>query len=120
MGIPIPEGNEQRMEAAEEGLTMGYIYNFPPMMGEFDAKDCVAKIHEELTEFQAEAGIYTFTESTKEFDRLNVKAVIELLDVIHACETMLRLYDNDYMVSAAKTEVIRKNEERGYYTEGDE
>lgn len=99
---------------------MGYIYNFPPIAGDFDARDCVAKIHEELTEFQAEAGIYTFTESAKEFDRLNVKAVIELLDIIHACETMLRLYDNDFLASAAKTEVIRKNEERGYYTEGDE
>lgn len=95
---------------------MAYIYNFPPMMGEFDATDVVAKIHDELSEFQAEVGIYTFTESTKEFDRLNVKAVMELMDVIRACETMLRLFDNDYLVRAAHAEVLRKNDERGYCT----
>lgn len=98
---------------------MGYIYNFPPMMGDYDARDCVAKIQEELSEFQAETGIYTFTECTGEFDRLNIKAVMELLDVIHACETMLRLFDNDYLVSAAEAEVVRKNDERGYYTDGE-
>lgn len=96
---------------------MAYIYNFPPMMGEFDARDVIAKIHEELSEFQSEVGIYTFTESTKEFDRLNIKAVMELLDVIHACETMLRLFDNDYLVRAAHAEVVRKYEEQGYCTE---
>ena len=93
---------------------MAYRYNFPPMMGEFDARDVVEKIHEELSEFQAELGIYTFTESTKEFDRLNIKAVMELLDVIRACETMLRLFDNDYLVRAAHAEVLRKDDELGY------
>ena len=94
---------------------MAYYYNFPAIAGDFAADDVLAKIQEELGEFQAEIGIYSFTENYKEFDRLNVKAVMELLDVIHACETMLRLFDNDVLVDAAHFEVVRKNDERGYY-----
>ena len=115
MGIQVPECDGQRLEAAEEGIDMGYVFNFPAIAGDHEPKEVLAKIQEELGEFQAESGIFTFIDDEREFDRLNLKAVIELLDVIHACETMLRAYENRDMVDAAFREVIRKNEERGYY-----
>lgn len=40
--------------------------------------------------------------------------VMELMDVIHACETALREFDPRHL-DAAKMLVIRKNDDRGYY-----
>ena len=40
--------------------------------------------------------------------------VMELMDVIHACETALREFDPCHL-DAIKSLVIRKNDERGYY-----
>lgn len=46
-------------------------------------------------------------ESTKE----------ELMDVIHAAETALRMIPGGMSLHAMKAHVIAKNEERGYYDE---
>ena len=43
---------------------------------------------------------------------------IELMDVIHACETALRELSDD-LVSSAKEIVICKNSERGYYDDAE-
>ena len=40
--------------------------------------------------------------------------VMELLDVVHACETALREFPED-MLDAAKRKVVMKNYARGYY-----
>lgn len=42
---------------------------------------------------------------------------IELMDVIHACETALREFEPRHL-DAAKMLVIRKNDDRGYYDDG--
>ena len=43
--------------------------------------------------------------------------VMELMDVIHACETALREFEPRHL-DAAKMLVIRKNDDRGYYDDG--
>lgn len=43
--------------------------------------------------------------------------VMELMDVIQACETALREFEPRHL-DAAKMLVIRKNDDRGYYDDG--
>lgn len=89
-------------------------YAFPAIKTEATPDKQMEKIGEELTEFRCAAEMYGIKEGRIEFDPLNSEACIELLDVLHACETMLRMYDQD-IVGACAHIVMAKNAARGYY-----
>ena len=91
-------------------------YAFPAIKTEATPSEQAEKIREELTEFRCEMEPYAIKAGITEFDPLNFDACIELLDVIHACETMLRMYDQD-IVGACAHIVMVKNAARGYYGE---
>lgn len=85
-----------------------FHYNFPAYQGGSRTDgSCANKIVEEAKEYAEEL------ENGNAYD-----ALVELLDTIHACETMLRRYDED-VVLRAKIDVLRKNMNRGYYSEYD-
>lgn len=90
-------------------------YTFPAIVAETNPKEQVDKIDEELTEFRCASKLFSFDRDGK-FDPLNANACVELLDVVHACETMLRMYDQD-IVGACAHIVLAKNAARGYYGE---
>lgn len=92
-----------------------YDYEFPEITLETTDSEQVKKIEGELFEFRVAADIYGFDENENaKLDPLNVSACIELLDVIHACETMLRRFDQA-IVGACSEIVEAKNRARGYY-----
>jgi hypothetical protein len=81
----------------------GYGFNFPKFIGEVTEDIQVDKIVEEAEEYRIEV---------RNGDRL--KAGVELLDIIHACETRLRQYTTQEIL-ACKAHVLEKNGDRGYY-----
>ena len=75
----------------------------------------INKLHDEMTEFSCAARIYGCNgEKDEKLDPLNVSACIELWDVIHACETIMRRFDQN-IVGACAHIVMAKNAARGYY-----
>ena len=90
-------------------------YAFPAIVTEVSPKEQLDKIGEELSEFRCASGLFSWEEGVK-FDPLNAAACAELLDVVHACETLLRMYDQD-IVGACAHIVLAKNAARGYYGE---
>ena len=94
-----------------------YDYNFPAIKLDTTDSEQVKKLHDEMTEFSCAARIYGCSdEKDEKLDPLNVNACIELLDVIHACETLMRRFDQD-IVGACAQIVFAKNAARGYYGE---
>ena len=91
-------------------------YTFPAIVTEATPAEQADKIGEELAEFRCEMMPYGIKAGRTEFDPLNANACVELLDVVHACETMLRMYDQD-IVGACAHIVMAKNAARGYYGE---
>lgn len=96
-----------------------YDYEFPEVtLGTTDSEQ-VKKIEGELFEFRVAADIYGFDEDKNaKLDPLNVNACVELLDVIHSCETLLRRFDQA-IVGACSEIVEAKNRARGYYDNRD-
>ena len=92
-----------------------YVYNFPAIKLDTTDSEQVNKIEGELFEFRVAADIYGFDEDENaKLDPLNVSACIELWDVIHACETIMRRFDQN-IVGACAHIVEAKNRARGYY-----
>ena len=92
-----------------------YDYEFPAVTLETTDSEQVKKIEGELFEFRVAADIYGFDENKgARLDPLNVNACVELLDVIHSCETLLRRFDQA-IVGACSEIVEAKNRARGYY-----
>ena len=91
-----------------------YDYEFPATTLETTDSEQVKKLREEMAEFSSASGIYGYEDGNAKLDPLNVNACIELLDVIHACETMLRRFDQN-IVGACAHIVEAKNRARGYY-----
>lgn len=89
-------------------------YAFPAIVTGATPAEQANKIGEELADFRCVMGLYSIKDGDKEFDPLNFEACIELLDVMHACETMLRMYDQD-IVGACAHIVLAKNMARGCY-----
>lgn len=90
-------------------------YHFPAITLETTDSEQVRKLHDEMTEFSCAARIYGCNgEKDEKLDPLNVSACIELWDVIHACETLMRRFDQDIIVACAHI-VEAKNRARGYY-----
>ena len=90
-------------------------YTFPAIVTDTTDPEQMKKIDSELMELRVAADMFSF-DSDKKLDPLNSEACIELLDVVHACETMLRMYDQD-IVGACAHIVLAKNAARGYYGE---
>ena len=88
-------------------------YTFPAIVTEATDSEQLKKIDSELMELRVAADMFSF-DSDKKLDPLNVNACLELLDVIHACETLLRRFDQD-IVGACAHIVMAKNAARGYY-----
>lgn len=94
-----------------------YDYNFQAITLETTDSEQVKKLHDEVTEFSCAAKIYGCgDEKDEKLDPLNVNACIELWDVIHACETLMRRFDQN-IVGACAHIVSAKNDARGYYRE---
>lgn len=88
---------------------MSEFYRFPAMVGlnEWDNAQQIEKIDEEANEAQR-----VYYESDNE-----ISYGVELMDIIHAAETALRMNFNDSEVSHLHELVIEKNRKRGYYDE---
>ena len=94
-------------------------YHFPAITLETTDSEQVRKLHDEMTEFSCAARIYGCDdEKDAKLDPLNVNACIELWDVIHACETLMRRFDQDIVGACARI-VEAKNYARGYYKNRD-
>lgn len=99
---------------------MAYCYNFPKIKASlltFQSR----KIIEEAKEVHVEVGELLLAQASNEPLTYN-DIVLETLDCIQACETMLQLLVDEKAVTQgfidnAKAEVIHKNRERGYYEE---
>lgn len=88
---------------------MSEFYRFPAIKGleEFDNSEQIEKIDSEVEEV-----------SRAYFGELNDAAFgIELMDVIHAAETALRMNFTDEEVENMHQLTISKNKKRGYYDE---
>ena len=72
------------------------------------------KIGEESEEVMVEAVGYVLSLGTPSKEACRRRLLMETLDVIHACESMLRKFDQQE-VQAAYIAVIEKNSERGDY-----
>lgn len=82
------------------------IYRFPPMadIEEFKVHRQLDKIFEELNEAN---DAYKY-ETEQQFG-------IELLDIIQATETLLRMEFTEDEVEELRAKVVEKNAKRGYY-----
>lgn len=77
-----------------------YKYQFPPIYARGSVSKQMMKVLEEADEVKTACTEETIIEET--------------FDLIHACETLLRKFDQDH-VKKQYDLVIKKNEERGYY-----
>lgn len=89
------------------------FYRFPEMrdIPKWTMHDQIQKLKEELQE------VKDAYKRLQEGDvvRSRRELGMELIDVIHATETALRIAFTDAEVEELAKEVINKNEERGYY-----
>lgn len=81
-----------------------YLYNFPPIGLQTDKASQVEKIAEEAKEVETANNEH--------------ELIMETLDLIQACETLLRMFD-EKEVNQVKTETVDKNYKRGYYKRRD-
>ena len=95
-----------------------YEYNFPARRSTASPAGQADKMNEELAEFRRASGLSSWSDGTRPFDPLDASACMELLDVIHACETMLRMYDQG-IVGPCRGVVEARNRARGCYEEPD-
>lgn len=94
---------------------MGGFYRFPAMarLDTWTREGQVDKILAEVDEVMAEQLRLDFKSDAER----RVAYGMELLDVIHAAETALRMEFTDHEVDVLRGCVERKNRKRGYYGE---
>lgn len=87
-----------------------FTYNFPKYKGHVSIQEQVTKIGFEYMEI-AEEALKSIIDP--------VGVALECLDTIHACETLLRVLQQEHGIDIqAEAEFVeKKNEERGYYGE---
>lgn len=95
-----------------------YEYNFPAVTAKASPAGQADKMNEELAEFRCASGLSSWSDGTQPFDPLDASACMAMLDVIHACETMLRMYDQG-IVGPCRGVVEARNRARGCYEEPD-
>lgn len=86
---------------------MSDFYRFPAMakLDEWDNADQLTKTREEVEE--ANSAYYAVNNE--------IPYGVELMDVIHACETALRMNFTDDEVANLHSLAVEKNRKRGYY-----
>lgn len=87
-----------------------FTYNFPEYKGHVSIQEQVTKIGFEYMEI---------TEEVLKSIIDPVGVALECLDTIHACETLLRILQQEHSIDIqAEAEFVeKKNKERGYYGE---
>ena len=96
------------------------VYRFPPMKGleGFTAREQHRKIRSELSEAMNCEIRYRCGGRQDREERENYG--MELLDIIHATETALRMEFDADEIEELRAKVIEKNAKRGYYGGNDE
>lgn len=100
------------------------FYRFPPMknLDEVTAAEQLDKLREEVEEaVEANCALYTLESTEGYFSDQACEAALrygmELMDVVHAAETALRIDFAECEIEGIRAEVEKKNRERGYYDE---
>ena len=96
-------------------IRRGYVYNFPKMCTGFNVPDQLCKIYEEYEE--ACAAYNTLLETDGDDSEEVMEFVIEVMDIVHACETLIRMMGEYCNIDKARRQTILKNWEREYYVE---
>lgn len=106
---------------------MSGFYRFPAMakLGEFTNKEQAEKVRDEATEACSALrdGLWDYNTGTrrKEMSDSDRTAYgMELMDVIHAAETAMRMEFSDEEVASLHIATVAKNLKRGYYKGGAE
>ena len=89
------------------------FYNFPPLanLDELTAREQLAKIKTEYREAYGAEIRYRCTHDSE----ARTEYGMELMDIIHAAETALRMEFDDDEVDELRAQVIEKNQRRSYY-----
>ena len=99
------------------------FYRFPAMAmpDGYSRLDQFGKIIEEVSEVESARRTLSladdFCDDRGEIERYREAYGTELMDVIHAAETALRMEFSEEEVSRLRDKVIEKNSKRGYYGE---
>lgn len=98
---------------------MSGFYRFPAMakLGEWTNEGQAVKILEEADEAKSAQAFWCYGNGSGDEDADRTAYGMELMDVIHAAETALRIEFSDEEVESLKDAVIVKNYNRRYYRE---
>lgn len=101
---------------------MSGFYRFPAMakLGEWTNEGQAVKILEEADEAKSAQAFWCYGNGSGDEDADRTAYGMELMDVIHAAETALRMEFSDAEVVGLQLKVIEKNRKRGYYKGGAE
>lgn len=97
------------------------FYRFPAIAASdgFSRLDQFGKLIEEVSEVEAARNVidlaYNFCDDRDEIEMYRTAYGMELMDVIHAAETALRMEFSDAEVDGLREAVEEKNRKRGYY-----
>lgn len=96
---------------------MSGFYRFPSManIGDLTTEGQAAKIFEEAYEAKSAQAFWCYGNGSGDEDADRIAYGMELMDVIHAAETALRMGFSDEQVDSLRELVIEKNATRGYY-----
>ena len=100
---------------------MSGFYRFPAIAASdgFSRLDQFGKLIEEVSEVEAARNAidlaYDFCDDRDEIEMYRTAYGMELMDVIHAAETALRMEFSDVEADELRAEVEDKNRKRGYY-----
>lgn len=103
------------------GAAMSDFYRFPSLAVSdgFSRLDQFGKLIEEVSEVEAARNVidlaYDFCDDRDEIEMYRTAYGMELMDVIHAAETALRMEFTDAEVDGLSEAVEEKNRRRGYY-----
>ncbi len=96
---------------------MSGFYRFPSManIGDLTTEGQAAKIFEEAYEAKSAQAFWCYGNGSGDEEADRTAYGMELMDVIHAAETALRMEFDDSEVDGLRDAVEDKNRKRGYY-----
>lgn len=96
---------------------MSGFYRFPAManIGDLTTEGQAVKILEEADEAKSAQAFWFYGNGSGDEDADRIAYGMELMDVIHAAETALRMEFDDSEVDGLRDAVEDKNRKRGYY-----
>ncbi len=100
---------------------MSEFYRFPAMakLREYSAEAQVVKIIDEALEMKIAQEFWRYGGDSRDHEEDRRVYGMELMDVIHATETALRMEFGDEEVDELRDAVEKKNRDRGYYSKFD-